>query len=78
MRLCLWCKEKDISDMRADAKYCCPSHRVMASRARKVRRQQVESRKVDESQNKGLSEQSETPEGACVVRVEGNAVTVDG
>jgi hypothetical protein len=49
MRLCLWC-DRDISDMRANAKYCCSSHRVMASRARKLDRLKVESPKLDESQ----------------------------
>ncbi len=49
MRRCLWCA-RDISDMRPNAKYCCPSHRVMASRARKLARQRVESAKMDESQ----------------------------
>jgi hypothetical protein len=49
MRLCLWC-DRDISDMRVNAKYCCPSHRVMASRARKLASHGVEAPKLNESQ----------------------------
>jgi hypothetical protein len=49
MRLCLWCGQ-DISDMRADAKYCRASHRVMASRARKLAEQKVDPPRPDGAQ----------------------------